>query len=412
KGEDEDEDEDEGGSIAGPSVVALGKRRVRDNSKGEDELGPSKRPRSDGGGDESGGGVEGRMVLRAPAPSLPPFSCVFFPLSGRLDEAASLSLQNARLEAANSMLQAEVERLSAQYRVALHRLVEDQQERRAAQDDVLHVREVVDALEAEVARLQGRGEHGGSAPRLMGLRGGAFQKLQDAGVQWAGEEDGRAQGSQGEQEVWDGGSLADEDPDVRALQRRLGLPADGGLTAEDLRRDVERQRRWLVVRVATSHVSELGEFPTYSQGPRLTLPGWICRHRKLLDGVAGTRSFILNGLCQVQPHYRLPPQVPEGMRALEDAEETHCRHSFASRRTLERVATNLGEDVPGLKLAVQEQWWDMARSLGVFEEEEEEAMEVDLMEEPEGSGGVVDLQTGAAVGEGSSGQTKGMDLDG
>ncbi|KAG6870978.1 hypothetical protein C0992_011999 [Termitomyces sp. T32_za158] len=330
------------------------------------------------------------------------------------------------------MLQAEVERLATQYRVALRRLVEDQWERRAAQDDVLHAREVVAALEEELARLRGQGEHGGSAPRLVGLCGGAFQELQDAGVQWPGEEDGRAQGSQGEREVvgrggplpkdtrtwanfgaqWDGSSLADEDSDVRALRRRLGLPADGGLTAEDLRRDVERQRRWLVVRVATSCMSELGEFPTYSRGPRLTLLGWIRQHRELLDGVAGTRSFILNGLRQVQPRYRLPPQVPEGMRALEDAEETHRRHSFTSWRTLEHVAMNLGEDVPGLELAVQEQWWDMVRSLGVFEGEEEEAMEVDLTEELEESGGVVDLRTGAAVRKGSSGQTKGMDLDG
>ncbi|KAG6881905.1 hypothetical protein C0992_013173, partial [Termitomyces sp. T32_za158] len=72
--EGEDEEEDEGGSIAGPSAVALGKRRARDDSGDEDESGPSKRPRSDGGGEESGGGVEGRLVLRAPVPSLPPFS--------------------------------------------------------------------------------------------------------------------------------------------------------------------------------------------------------------------------------------------------------------------------------------------------------------------------------------------------
>ncbi|KAG6872148.1 hypothetical protein C0992_009843 [Termitomyces sp. T32_za158] len=329
------------------------------------------------------------------------------------------------------MLQVKVEHLTTQYRVALCRLVVDQREHRAAQDDVLHVCEVVDTLEEELARLRERGEHGGSAPCLVGLCGGAFQELQDVGVQWAGEEDGRAQGSQDEREVvggggplpedartwakfgaqWDGGSLTDEDPDVRALQRRLGLPADGGLTAEDLRRDMERQKRWLVARVATSHVLELGEFPTYSWGPRLTLPGWIRRHHELLDGMAGARLFILNGLRQVQPRYCLPPQVPEGMRALEDAEKTHRCHSFASRRTLEHVATNLGEDVPGLELAVQEQWWDMARSLGVFKGEEKEAMEVDLTEELEGSGGVVDLRTGAAVGEGSSGQTMGMDLD-
>ncbi|KAG6883970.1 hypothetical protein C0992_007303 [Termitomyces sp. T32_za158] len=87
--------------------------------------------------------------------------------------------------------------------------------------------------------------------------------------------------------------------------------------------------------------------------------GWIRRHRELLDGVAGVRSFILDGLRQVQPRYRLPPQVPEGMRALEDTEETHRRISFAPRRTLECVATNLGEDVPGLELALQEQWQDM-----------------------------------------------------
>ncbi|KAG6882194.1 hypothetical protein C0992_012507, partial [Termitomyces sp. T32_za158] len=175
------------------------------------------------------------------------------------------------------MLQAEVERLAAQYRVALRRLIEDQRERRAAQDDVLHAREVVDALEEELARLRGQGGHGGSAPRLVGVRGGAFQELQDAGVQWGGEEDGRAEGSQDERGVvgggglqpvdarswadfgaqWDGGLLADEDPDVLALRRRLGLPVAGGLTAEDLRRDVERQRRWLVAWIATSRVSEL-----------------------------------------------------------------------------------------------------------------------------------------------------------
>ncbi|KAG6873203.1 hypothetical protein C0992_008948 [Termitomyces sp. T32_za158] len=143
----------------------------------------------------------------------------------------------------------------------------------------------------------------------------------------------------------------------------------------------------------------------------LMLPGWIRRHRELLDGVAGTRSFILDGLRQVQPRYCLPPQVPEGMRALKDAEETHRRLSFASRWTLERLATNLGEDVPGLELAMQEQWWDMVRSLGVIEVEETEAMEVDLTAEPEGSGGVVDLRTGEAVREGSSGRRMGMDLD-
>ncbi|KAG6878970.1 hypothetical protein C0992_006225 [Termitomyces sp. T32_za158] len=143
----------------------------------------------------------------------------------------------------------------------------------------------------------------------------------------------------------------------------------------------------------------------------LMLPGWIRQHCKLFDGVAGTWAFILDGLHQVQPHYRLLPQVPEGMRALEDAEETHRRLSFASRRTLEQLATNLGEDVPGLELAMQEQWRDMAMSLGVIEVEEMEAMEVDLMAEPEGSGGIVDLRTGEAVGEGSSGRGMGMDVD-
>ncbi|KAG6883095.1 hypothetical protein C0992_009708 [Termitomyces sp. T32_za158] len=416
--EGEEEVEDEGESVAGPSIVALGKRRARDDSEDEDESGPSKRPRLDGDGDESGGGVEGRMVLRAPAPSLPPFSRVFSPLSGRVDEAASLRFQNARLEAANSMLQAEVERQAAQYRVALRRLVELQRERRAAQDDLLHAREVVDDMEAELARLRAHEGHGSSALRLVGLRGGAFQELADAGVQWAGEEGGSAREDlRDEGEVvgggrplpgnartwadfgaqWDGGSLADEDPDVLSLRRRLGLPLAGGLTAEDLRRDVERQRRWLVARVAASRVSELG---------------WIRRHRELLDGVAGARSFILDGLRQVQPRYRLPPQVPEGMRALEDTEETHRRISFASRRTLERVATNLGEDVPSLELAMQEQWRDMVRSLGVIEAEEAAAMEVDLTEAPEESGGVVDVRTGEAVGEGSSGRGMGMDVDG
>ncbi|KAG6882838.1 hypothetical protein C0992_010511 [Termitomyces sp. T32_za158] len=99
----EDEDEVRGESVAGPSVVALGKQRVHDDSEDEDKSGPSKRPQSDGGGDESRGGVEGRMVLCAPAPSLPLFSCVLPPLSGYLDKAASLSLQNARLEATNSI---------------------------------------------------------------------------------------------------------------------------------------------------------------------------------------------------------------------------------------------------------------------------------------------------------------------
>ncbi|KAG6870414.1 hypothetical protein C0992_000138 [Termitomyces sp. T32_za158] len=140
--------------------------------------------------------------------------------------------------------------------------------------------------------------------------------------------------------------------------------------------------------------------------------GWIRRHRKLLDGVAGVRSFILDGLCQVQPRYRLPPQVPEGMHALEDTEKTHRRLSFASWRTLERVATNLGEDVPGLELAIQEQWRDMVRSLGVIEAEEAADMDVDLTEAPEGLGGVVDVRTGEAVGEGSSRGGMGMDLDG
>ncbi|KAG6886344.1 hypothetical protein C0992_004486 [Termitomyces sp. T32_za158] len=146
-------------------------------------------------------------------------------------------------------------------------------------------------------------------------------------------------------------------------------------------------------------------------GSILMLPGWICRHHELLDGVAGTWLFILDSLHQVQPRYRLPPQVPEGMRVLEDAEETHRRLSFTSRQTLERLAMNLGEDALGLELAVQEQWQDMVRSLGVIEAEETEAMEVDLTAEPQGSGGVVDLRTGEAVGERSSGRRMGMDLD-
>ncbi|KAG6894714.1 hypothetical protein C0992_005001 [Termitomyces sp. T32_za158] len=168
------------------------------------------------------------------------------------------------------MLQVKVERQAAQYCVALRRLVELQQERRAAQDNLLHAREVVDDMEDELARLRMLKGHGSSAPRL----------------------------------------------------------------------------------------------------------------------------------------------VPKGMCVLEDAEETHHRLSFVSRRTLEHVATNLGEDVPGLELAVQEQWWDMVRSLGVIEVEEAAAMEVDLMEEPEGPGEVVDLRTRAAVREGSSGGGTGMDLDG
>ncbi|KAG6893705.1 hypothetical protein C0992_008964 [Termitomyces sp. T32_za158] len=185
--------------------------------------------------------------------------------------------------------------------MALCRLIELQREHRAAQDDLLHTRKVVGDMEDELVRL------------------------------W-----------------WDGGFLANKNPDILALRRRLGLPVAGGLTAEDLKKDVERQRRWLVAQVTTSHVSELG-----------------------------VRSFILDGLRQVQPRYRLPPQVPEGMRALEDAEETHHCLSFTSRRTLERLAMNLGEDVLGLELAMQEQWWDMVRSLGVTEAEEMEAMEVD-----------------------------------
>ncbi|KAG6893776.1 hypothetical protein C0992_008677 [Termitomyces sp. T32_za158] len=255
----------------GPSVVALRKQCVRGDSEDEDELGPSKWLRSDSGRGESGEGVEGRMVLHAPAPSLPPFSHVFSSISGHVDEAASLCLQNAQLEAANSMLQVEVERC-------------------AAQDDLLHAHEVVDAMEEELVRLLVHKGHGGSVPRLVGLHRGAFQELQDAGVQWGGKEDGRAQGSQDERGVvggggllpvdarswanfgaqWDGGLLADEDPDVLALRRRLGLPVAGGLTAEDLRRDVERQRRWLVARIATSRVSELSASVYYLlQGPRV-----------------------------------------------------------------------------------------------------------------------------------------------
>ncbi|KAG6873202.1 hypothetical protein C0992_008947, partial [Termitomyces sp. T32_za158] len=179
----EDGDKDEGESAVGPSVVTLGKRHTRDDSEDEDESGPSKWPWSDNGRGESGGGVEGRIVLHVPAPSLPPFSCVFSPLSGCLDEAASLCFQNARLEAANSMLQVEVELQAAQYHVALRRLVELQQERRAAQDDLLHAREVVGNMEDELARLWVREGHGSSAPRLVGLRGSAFQELPDAGVQ-------------------------------------------------------------------------------------------------------------------------------------------------------------------------------------------------------------------------------------
>ncbi|KAG6894722.1 hypothetical protein C0992_004976, partial [Termitomyces sp. T32_za158] len=189
----------------GPSVVALGKWCMRDNSKDENELEPSKRPRSDSGRGESGGGVEERMVLCVPAPLRPPFSRVFSPLSGRMDKAASLCFQNARLEAANLMLQVEVERQDAQYCVALCCLVELQRERRATQDDLLHMRKVVGDMEDKLARLQ----------------------------------------------------------------------------------------------------------------------------------------------------------VPEDMHALEDAEETHRCLFFASRWTLEQLATNLREDVPGLELAVQEQWQDM-----------------------------------------------------
>ncbi|KAG6887221.1 hypothetical protein C0992_013298 [Termitomyces sp. T32_za158] len=139
--------------------------------------------------------------------------------------------------------------------------------------------------------------------------------------------------------------------------------------------------------------------------------GWIRRHRKLLDGVAGARLFILDGLRQVQPRYRLPPQVPEGMRVLKDMEETHHCLSFASWRTLEHVATNLGEDILGLELAVQEQWQDMVRSLGVIKAEKVAAMDVDLTEAPEGLGEIVDMRTGEAVREGSSGGGMGMDLD-
>ncbi|KAG6886343.1 hypothetical protein C0992_004485 [Termitomyces sp. T32_za158] len=251
--EDEDKDEDE--SAMGPSVVALGKRRMRDDSEDKDESGPSKRPWSDSGSSESGGGVEGRMVLCAPAPPLPPFSRVFSPLSGHLDKAASLRFQNARLEAANSMLQVKVERQAVQYRVALHCLIELQQERRAAQDDLLHACEVVGDMEDELARLWVRGRHGSSVPHLVGLRRGAFQELADAGVQWrgeegasqelkdagmqwGGEEGGSAQealqdrgevvGGSGPLPVdvrtwaefgtqWDGGFLADKDPNVLAL---------------------------------------------------------------------------------------------------------------------------------------------------------------------------------------------------
>ncbi|KAG6872859.1 hypothetical protein C0992_009311 [Termitomyces sp. T32_za158] len=107
RGKDKDEDKDE--SAAAPSVIALGKWHARDDSKDKDRSGPSKRPRSDGGRGESGGGVEGRMVLCAPASLLPPFFRVFSLSSGCLDEAASLCFQNARLEATNSMLQVKVE---------------------------------------------------------------------------------------------------------------------------------------------------------------------------------------------------------------------------------------------------------------------------------------------------------------
>ncbi|KAG6873494.1 hypothetical protein C0992_008708, partial [Termitomyces sp. T32_za158] len=242
--------EDEDKSAVGPSVVVLGKQRVRDNSKDKDMSGPSKQPQSDGGRGESGGGVEGRgesgegveghMVLCAPASSLLPYSRVFSPLSGRLDEAASLRFQNARLEAANLMLQVKVERQAAQYRMALCRLIELQRERHDAQDKLLHVHEVVGDIEDELARLWVHERHGSSAPCLVGLRRGAFQELADAGVQWEGEAGGSAQealqdggevvGGGGPLPVdartwaefgaqWDRGFLADEDPDVLALQQ-------------------------------------------------------------------------------------------------------------------------------------------------------------------------------------------------
>ncbi|KAG6874613.1 hypothetical protein C0992_007288, partial [Termitomyces sp. T32_za158] len=236
---DENMDEDEGKdkSAAGPLVVTLGKRCARDDSKDEDESGPSKQPQSDSGRGESRGGVEGCMVLRTPASSLPPFSRVFSPCSGCLDEAASLHFQNAQLEAANLMLQIEFERQATQYCVVLHRLVELQRERRDAQDKVLRAREVVGNMEDKLARLRVCKGHGSSAPRLVGLRRGVFQELQDTGVQWGGKEGGSAQGLQDGGVVvggggplpedvrtwakfgaqWDGGSLANEDPDVLAL---------------------------------------------------------------------------------------------------------------------------------------------------------------------------------------------------
>ncbi|KAG6894715.1 hypothetical protein C0992_005002 [Termitomyces sp. T32_za158] len=97
---EEDELEDEGGVEGGDmqgggeevQVVTEGVRGMEMGRKsraqhvvmsgGKDGLGPSKWPWSDGGRGESGGGEEGRMVLRTPASLLPSFFCVFSPLSG------------------------------------------------------------------------------------------------------------------------------------------------------------------------------------------------------------------------------------------------------------------------------------------------------------------------------------------
>ncbi|KAG6876034.1 hypothetical protein C0992_001268 [Termitomyces sp. T32_za158] len=65
------------------------------------------------------------------------------------------------------------------------------------------------------------------------------------------------------------------------------------------------------------------------------------------------------------------------LSALEDVEETHHRLSFMSRWALEHAATNIGEDLPDLELALQEQWRDMVESLEVIEEKEAPEIEMD-----------------------------------
>ncbi|KAG6895395.1 hypothetical protein C0992_001495, partial [Termitomyces sp. T32_za158] len=259
--------------LSGPSVVALGKRKVEGG----------------GGRDEREEGVQG-------GPSKHPcFSQAFF----------NVSMHNAQLGGGLRDLK---DCLS---------FVWDHQHATEEEVQGLHNSVVQANMEvAEAARkdqeVQVGGTTGVEGEVGIGTGPGSTTSFVDKGIQWDGE------------------LLWDEDLNVLALQKRLELPAQVGSTA---------------------------------------------------NGVSGTRAYILSKLSRINPRYCLPPQVLKELHALEDYEESHRRLSFNLHRTLERVAININEVLPGPELTLEEQWQDMMRDLGLQEAARKEVV-VDLTMEP------------------------------